>query len=108
MPDAINVRPGRWANITVLFDDGYYSAAWGDFSGKGQTTRSCLGVRWNGEPGKPGYPNQGKFSLWHVEPDFLTPAILHRLHDLVTAHPHSPERTQQLANIDAAITAAEG
>lgn len=105
MPDAIHVRPGRWANITVLYDDGSYSAIWGDFSGKGQPTRSCLGVRWNGHPGHPGFPNQGKNSTWYVEPDFLTPAILKHLHNTVTALPPSPERTQRLSGIAAAVQA---
>lgn len=106
MPNAIDVRPGRWTNISVLYDNGYYSAIWGDFSGSGQPTKSCLGVRWNGDPGHPGYPNQGSHSVWYVEPDILAPTILRQLHDMVAAQPPSPERAQRLANIAAALAAA--
>jgi hypothetical protein len=52
-----DVRPQKWSNVIDLFDDGYYSAIWGNYNGN---IKPCLGVRWNGdEDGSMGYPNQG-------------------------------------------------
>ena len=101
MPDAIHVRPGRWANSTVLYDDGSYSVIWDN-----QPTQPRLGVRWNGDAGRPGYPNLGGNSLWYVEPPVFTPAILYQCYAAAAALPPSPERTLRLADIAAALIAA--
>ncbi|MDD2803956.1 MAG: hypothetical protein PHV33_00245 [Elusimicrobiales bacterium] len=70
------VRPKKWTNIIDLYDDGKYSAIWGNYDGD---KKRCLGVRWNGDKDKCGYPSQGGNPLWYVEPDFLTKDILFSL-----------------------------
>ena len=74
MPEAINVRPARWTDIKILWDDGDYSAIWGKFDGEER-----LGVRWNGYDDNIGYPSQGGNALWYAEPDLLTTPILREL-----------------------------
>lgn len=71
-----NVNPAAWSDHEVIFDDleSEYSALWGKYQGK-----LCLGTRWNGPHEERGYPGQGQYPLWFVEPDFLTLAILQRL-----------------------------
>ena len=77
MPSAINVKPNKWTNIQVLFDNGEYSVVMGDFEGT-----LCLGERWNGSENEVGYPNQGNNPLWHVIHEFFSIPILHKLLDL--------------------------
>lgn len=72
----VPVRPKKWTNIIDLYDDGKYSAIWGNYDGG---KKRCLGVRWNGEKDKCGYPSQGGNPLWFVEPAFLTKDILFTL-----------------------------
>jgi len=71
-----DVKPNAWTEIEVIFNDTNqeYSAIWGKFNGT-----YCLGTRWNGELDQRGYPGQGEYPLWFVEPDFLTVPILQRL-----------------------------
>lgn len=77
MPCAKDVRPKRWKDIIELYDDGEYSAIWGTYKyDDGGGEGSCLGVRWNGKDKKIGYPSQGSYPLWYVEPEFLTESIL--------------------------------
>jgi hypothetical protein len=73
MPAGSTVRPQRWSNIINLYDDGTYSAIWGNYD---NSPNHRLGVRWNGDPGVVGYPGQGSYPTWYVEPDFLTKQIL--------------------------------
>lgn len=68
MPEAEEVKPKKWDDIRVLFDDGVYSACWGKYDG---AKHYSLGVRWN-----EGYPSQGGNPLWYVEPEFTTKGIL--------------------------------
>ena len=56
MPSGAIVRPRKWGNVIDLYDDGEYSAIWGNYDG---SNNRCLGVRWNGAEGEYGYPNQG-------------------------------------------------
>ncbi len=67
------VRPVKWSNVLDLFDAGYNSAIWGNYE---HNPQRCLGVRYNGEGQKIGYPNKENFPLWYVEPDFVTRNIL--------------------------------
>jgi len=76
--DAKNVLPQKWTwdehrQFLILFDDGEYSVIWGKYEGV-----KALGTRWNGETDI-GYPNQGAYPTWYVEPDFIAIAILQRL-----------------------------
>lgn len=59
-----HLNPEEWTKVIELFNDAQYSAIWGKYNG-----RKCLAIRWNknidnDEP------------LWHLEPQFLTEAIL--------------------------------
>lgn len=85
--DAIDVIPEKWRQdsnypIRVLYDDGEYSVAWGKFENS-----RALGVRWNGGKGI-GYPAQGNYPTWYVEPDFIAIGLLNHLHSqaLVTSN----------------------
>lgn len=84
MPSGSVVRPAKWSNVSQLYDDGEYSVIWGRYE---SSSSMSVGARWNGGPDEPGFPNQGAHSTWHVEPDFLTDSILHRLIDQVIAVP---------------------
>jgi hypothetical protein len=72
MPKGNTVRPLKWSNIIDLYDDGTYSAIWGNFD---NSPKRCLGVRWNGNSTN-GYPVQGNNPLWFIEPDYLAKMIL--------------------------------
>jgi hypothetical protein len=73
MPAGNTVRPQKWSNVIDLYDDGEYSAIWGNYE---NSPNRCLGVRWNGEPNTQGYPNQGNNPTWFVEPESLAKMIL--------------------------------
>ena len=76
MPPGENVKPKRWSNVIYLYDDGGYSAIWGNYHDDDGSNDLCLGVRWNGGEGEYGYPKQGVYPLWYVEPHFVTRDIL--------------------------------
>ncbi len=75
MPSAIQVQPKDWSEITVLYDDGYYSVIWGRFR---RRPFKNMGVRYNegDKPGGIGYPSLGKYPLWYVEPPIMVEPIL--------------------------------
>lgn len=83
--DAINVTPQKWCNngvptFVVLFDDGEYSIIWGEYEGS-----RAMGVRWNEGPAQNniiGYPKQGAYPTWYIEPEFMAIGILQRLLNL--------------------------
>ena len=52
-----------------LYDDGKYSVIWGTYDGDRH-----LATRWNGED--LGYPHQGSYPVWYIEPGFMTETIL--------------------------------
>lgn len=69
------VNPAAWQNHEVIFDDGEFSAVWGQYE-----DNQCLGARWNGDSDEQrGYPGQGAYPLWFVVPDFLALSTLERL-----------------------------
>jgi hypothetical protein len=91
MPAAVAVRPEKWTEIRVLFDDGDYSVISGMYE---RGPRRSLGERWNGDDGSPiGFPNVAGYPIWHVVPSFLELYVLHGLLDALSAHPTttSPE-----------------
>jgi hypothetical protein len=102
MPNAMEVRPERWSEIWVLFDNDQYSVISGVYDGG----RRVLGERWNGESDSPlGFPNVSGHSVWHVVPRFLEIPVLHGLLDEVAKNPgeqagnNPPERIlQELRN----------
>lgn len=67
-----DVRPHRWSNVIDLYDDGNFSAIWGEFDGP---SARCLGVRWNGEDDC-GYPNLAGNPLWFVMPKKFAKTML--------------------------------
>ena len=83
MISAENVKPAKWSNIRVLFDNGSYSVITGFYEGE-----QAMGERWNGEEDKLGFPNQAGNPLWHVIPDFLEIHILHSLIDELYKNPY--------------------
>ena len=75
---ASEVNPKNWNwdpnyPIRVLYDDEDYSLIWGKYKEK-----KALGARWSGDEER-GYPGQGEYPTWYVEPDFISIAILQRL-----------------------------
>ena len=93
MPTPVEVRPGKWADITVLFDNGRYSVVSGIYDGEGR----ALGERWNGQTDA-GFPNQGGNPLWHVVPEFFHGPILHGLLDELARYP-GPQSQEYTAAI---------
>jgi hypothetical protein len=89
MPPAVEVRPKKWSHITVLFDDDVYSVIAGIYN---RGDHRVLGERWNGEPGKPGFPSQGGHPTYHVIPDFLKVPVLHGLLDELAKTPGQPKK----------------
>jgi hypothetical protein len=85
MPTAESVRPQKWQNQTVLFDNGWYSVIAGIYDGR--DGHSVLGERWNGSEGELGFPNQSGYPTWHVIPHFLAIPVLEGLLDELAAHP---------------------
>jgi hypothetical protein len=71
---ASKVKPQRWTNENLLYEDESYSIVWGNFDEAKQ-----LGVRWNGKKKEKGFPKQGKYPLWFVVPDEIALSILHHL-----------------------------
>jgi len=72
------VNPADWQNHEVIFDDGDFSAVWGQYKGI-----FCLGTRWNGDGNdERGYPGQGAYPLWFIIPEYLTLSVLERLNTI--------------------------
>lgn len=92
MPSASEVTPGKWSDIRVLFDNGWYSVIAGEYEGE-----YAMGERWNGDEGEPGFPSQGGHPLWHVVPDFLRPAVLAALRDELGRTDSADNRAQAAA-----------
>lgn len=102
MPAAADVRPAAWDEITVLYDDGIYSAIWGRFR---RRRFKQIGVRWNegDNPGGNGYPTMGKYAVWYVEPPFISEALLIGFRNQLTANPNLPKQTEYLRNVEMAL-----
>jgi hypothetical protein len=83
MPRADEVKPGKWTNMTTLFDNGEYSVISGIYG----TGRHSLGERWNGAEGERGFPQSFGQPQFHVVPEFLSHSILHGLLDELARNP---------------------
>lgn len=101
MPNVSDVRPKIWEDIIDLYDDGQYSAIWGN---REQSERRELGVRWNGQNGYVGYPNQGKNPVWYSEPVFLQRPILLALLDRVNSNTQDSNSEFFIRNILTALS----
>lgn len=96
MPSVSEVRPKIWDNVLDLYDDGTFSAIWGS---REESESRELGVRWNGENGYVGYPNQGANPVWFSQPSFLEKAILLSLIDKLSANPALLRKDEFVINI---------
>lgn len=105
MPKAVEVHPGKWGQKTVLYDDGEYSAVWGEYE---RRPSKQLGVRWNGSAGHPGYPNQGGHSLFYIEPEFLVPYVLRGLLDHLALDSETPDRIEYKRRLEAVLQTLGG
>ena len=72
MPEAREVKPDKWTNISILFDNGIYSIIWGYYN---EGDYKVLGKRWNNS-----FPTQGKYPIFFVENELFT---LSTLNDVV-------------------------
>jgi hypothetical protein len=97
---AIDVVPGAWSDILILFDSGWYSVMWGRF--RGQNHRD-MGVRWNGNEGEIGYPNARGYPQWYVEPSILHEGILLSLQKQLMSQEESSTNRRYLQNIETAL-----
>jgi len=69
-----DVRPKKWKKVIDLYDDGEYSAIWGNYN---KSPKRVLGVRWNkSDHHNIGYPNMAGHPIWYVEPTFLAKSII--------------------------------
>ena len=75
MPAAKKVRPKNFPKPHILWEDADFTVAWGKF----KNTPERLAMRWNGEPNKTGFPNQGKNPLWFMLPEELSVPLLKAL-----------------------------
>ena len=100
MPSVSQVRPKIWADVLDLYDDGDLSAIWGN---REQSKRRELGVRWNGNDGYVGDPNQGSNPVWFSQPDFLERSILLSLLDKLTSNSSMPRQAEFIENILTAL-----
>lgn len=85
MINAVDVRPGKWSNMIVLYDNGIYSAIWGSYE---NSQRRRLGVRWNGDTERSvGFPSTRGKPQWHLEPSmFILPMLNQLSSQLVEDH----------------------
>ncbi len=103
MPNAVEVVPGAWSEIIVLYDNGWYSAIWGRFRGQ---NHKDLGVRWNGGEGEVGYPNARRYPQWYVEPHILHEAVLLSFQKNLMAEEENHTNRLYLNNIEMALREA--
>jgi len=100
MPEGKDVKPKKWSNEIILFDDGNYSAIWGNYE---NSAKRSLGVRWNGQGSEQGFPNQGSYPIWFVEYKFLVKPILLELY-FQTLNLQKSEAKTYLENIKQALS----
>jgi hypothetical protein len=100
MPKAKDVKHEKWSNEIILFDDGWYSAIWGNYE---NSPEKKLGVRWNGQGSEQGFPKLFNHPVWFVEREFLVKPILLELLSQVLKYP-SPETEDYLKNIQQALS----
>lgn len=103
MSQAIDVVPGAWSDVLILFDNGWYSVMWGQFRGRNYKD---MGVRWNGDEGEIGYPNARGYPQWYVEPSIFHESILLNLQKLLMGQEESVASRRYLQNIEIALDEA--
>jgi hypothetical protein len=63
--DPNKVRPGKFHQHTIIYDDGNFSIAYGIWD----NSEKRVAMRWNGEDNEIGYPSQGGNPLWFQLPN---------------------------------------
>lgn len=61
-----NVKPGKFKKHTVVYDNGQFSIAFGEWDTQKELR---LAMRWNGDGNSIGYPSQGGNPLWFQLPN---------------------------------------
>lgn len=74
MPTPNLVAHSKFPKPTVLYDDGDFSVAAGNYTEAGKK-EFAIGMRWNGGAG-PGYPRLGKNPVWFIVTPKLAIPIL--------------------------------
>lgn len=100
MPAAIDVRPVRWTEVKVIYDNGWYSAISGTYRNNDGSTPRNVGTRWNGSGSEVGFPSSRRYPQWHVEPHILAGAIVRRLLELSQ---DDPSQAPYLRNLEDAV-----
>ena len=72
MPKPEYVTHSKFPVEEVIFNDGEFSIAYGEWNGE----RECIGMRWDGEGDDPGYPKLFSNPVWFVLPKELSIPIL--------------------------------
>lgn len=75
MPKPEDVNPQNFQVDKILYNDGDFSIAWGQW----ENNEMRLGMRWNGEAEDPGYPKLFNHPVWFVLPEALALPILKSL-----------------------------
>ncbi|MDR0472432.1 MAG: hypothetical protein LBH43_02005 [Treponema sp.] len=86
MPAGKEVRPLRWSNVIDLYDDGEFSAIWGEYQDEDGKKQPRLGIRWNKIGSVVGYPNLGDNPVWFVIPHKFTAMFLFDLYSKATGN----------------------
>jgi hypothetical protein len=100
MPTGKEVACKKWSNEVILFDDGYYSAIWGNYE---NSPDKKLGVRWNGQGSELGFPSSHNKPVWFIEWEHLVRPILLELL-FQTSKLKEPEVKDYVKNIQKAIS----
>lgn len=73
MPNANEVTPKKWKDISVLYDDGTFSVIVGHYDGHDRLTMAC---RWNGQGDDVGYPKLFSKPVWFNLPESFALGML--------------------------------
>lgn len=86
MPQATEVKAGKWKDIKILFDNGIHSIIFGYYKSETYPEGSLqLGSRWNGQGDDVGYPKLFGNPVYYVIPDGMEMGILTHLPNMLTA-----------------------
>jgi type VI protein secretion system component VasF len=76
MPAAKQVHPAKFPKFRVLYEDRYFTVAWGMYD---KEPPERLAMRWNGGPNEAGYPRRGKYPVWFMLPKQLSAPLVKAL-----------------------------
>lgn len=84
MPRGKDVRPKKWRNINILFDDGQYSICIGLYE---DLDDYSIGERWNES-----YPRQGASPTWYIRPEMF---YLSTVNELISLYEKKESLTEE-------------